>query len=69
MSSFTIIIVMQFFSSLAVYIFVSLFLSEEEEGETEHNWVFSADQMDVLGGGNALYDKAKFKSSLFICSS
>lgn len=37
--------------SIAVYMFVSLYLSEEEE-EGGHNWVFSADQMDVRGEGN-----------------
>ena len=32
---------------------VSFSSSEEEEGE--HNWVFSADQMVVGGGGNASF--------------
>ena len=45
---------MLFFLLLSRFI-VSFSSEEEEEEEGEHNWVFSADQMVVGGGGNASF--------------
>lgn len=46
-----------YFRLYAIFLLLSRFIvsfssEEEEEEEGEHNWVFSADQMVVGGGGN-----------------
>ncbi|CAH8391716.1 unnamed protein product [Eruca vesicaria subsp. sativa] len=39
------------FASLTIYMFVLLYVFSEEEEDNGHNWVFSADQMVIGGGG------------------
>ena len=41
-----------FGSPVILHVRLIVSFSEEEEEESGHNWVFSADQMVVGGGGN-----------------